>query len=449
MGMLGTDSGTQRLAAPIAPSLDSLLVRMRRVWMLEHSLRGALLVGAGAVTVCLLCLVLNRLFGLPLVSLAAVGAAGLAALGTVAFGARLRVPGRFALARHVDQRLGTEDLFASALEFGARPERFGWLGALACERAGHQAPRFRLRPQWSLGPSRQWAGMGTAAGALAALYLVVTGAQRVMAPGAKQPETTRAPVIQTAVSRGTAERSAGVQDTDAARAGLQEVSPAEEPVEPRADTVRITSEMIDRYLEQMPAEQEIDLDGVTPIRWDESEVRAKKGPQDRDYQEKIDPVKLDAEMLKDLESAKKTEDTDAEKKGGVDVAVIGKEDAGKKAEGDSGGKNKEGSLADAVSKDPRGRPTRLARPPPRRGLSIRSAVRTNSKQTGDIRPMGLLDFLTAMQREQAEAGDQAPGRALPSAEAGGEPRSIASDAVPDVAAGTASRYFSLLRDADR
>jgi hypothetical protein len=429
-------------------AVDRLLATMRRVWMLERSLRTALLAVSVALVVALLCLVLNLLFGLSLVSLAFVAGSAFVALAAVAVVVRLQAPRGTALARILDARLETQDLFASALEFGAEPDRFGWLGALTCEKAREQALQLAVKPRWPFGPARRWTGIGTAAGTLTALYVVVLAVQRLPSSGTR-PDPTRASPMEMAGPDAREERAVAEPEPDETVMPMEEVSETAKPTDPKDDTVRITTEMIDRYLQQMPQAQEIDLEGVTPIRWDKSEVSANRDLQERDYQEKIDPVKLDADMLKDVQAAKKTEDKGGEKKGAVDVAVIGKAEGGKKARGKSGGESKEGSLADAVSNDPRGKPTRVAKPPPRRGLRILSAARTGSKQTGEIRPMGLLDFLTAMRLAQAEATDPAPVAGPRAVAAHGTPRPIPADTVPDEAVETASRYFSRLRDADR
>ena len=51
---------------------------------------------------------------------------------------------------------------------------------------------------------------------------------------------------------------------------------------------------------EAPADLDVDLNGVTPIRWDDDEVAGKDDPSKRDENEKIDPVKLD-ERLESLE----------------------------------------------------------------------------------------------------------------------------------------------------
>ena len=159
------------------------------------------------------------------------------------------------------------------------------------------------------------------------------------------------------------------------------------PEKPATETVKITNEMIDRYLQQVP-EEKISLEGITPIRWDEDESSGKANPQNqRKEGEKIDPVKLDASLLKDLEAAKKTKEEGGKEGSAVDIAVMGKE-GGDAAKGKSGGKEGKESLADAASKDPRGNPTRLAVAPARKGLSITSAARSPTGTKGPGPPDG-------------------------------------------------------------
>ena len=147
--------------------LERVLRRMRRLWVLEHSARGGLLTLALAVDACLLCLLLRRLVGLPLAAMAAVAAAAVALVAALAAVAWARAPRRARLAQLADERAGTDDLFASALEFAGQPERFGWLGGMTCELAHRRAAEAALRPRWSFGPVRHWVAAGAVALALA------------------------------------------------------------------------------------------------------------------------------------------------------------------------------------------------------------------------------------------------------------------------------------------
>jgi len=427
-------------------AVEKVLRKVRRLWLLERWVPGGLLLAAVALDAGLLCLLLHRLAGLPLGSLAVVALAAAAAAAALAGLLRAAAPTPERLAQLLDDRAGSEDLFASALEFHRRPERFGWLGELTCRQARERIAAVALRPRWAFGSARRWVAAGAAAAVLCAAYGGVAALEGLRGrDGGRREVVARAP----SDSRPGAGRRDEGPDQPAERPGpaLEPIEPIE-PVKGEDDTVEITTEMIDRYLEQLPAQQEIDLTGVTPIRWDEGEITGKDNPQNRDRDdEKIDPVKLDADLLKDLQAAKKTKDPDAGEKGGVDVAVVAKPASGAKAKGRKGGKHKPGSLSEAVSKDPRGKPVRMAVRPARKGLQIRSAARAPSRQKGEIRPMGLLEFLAAMRR--AEAGTDAGPLAVPKPARPDDDRAVRLEALPEDAAGVAESYFGRLRKADR
>ena len=50
---------------------------------------------------------------------------------------------------------------------------------------------------------------------------------------------------------------------------------------PPAESVKITNEMVDRFLQQMPEDDKVNLDGVTPMSWDEDEASGKTNPQNQ------------------------------------------------------------------------------------------------------------------------------------------------------------------------
>ncbi|MCL2640679.1 MAG: hypothetical protein FWD53_07535, partial [Phycisphaerales bacterium] len=110
-------------------SVDRLLKKMRRQWILEHCARSGLLMIAGAVNVALICWLLHKAVEVPAWSLLVVAGGAVLALGALVAGARAKAPSLKDLAKLADDRAGTEDLFSSAMEFGKEPERFGWLGA--------------------------------------------------------------------------------------------------------------------------------------------------------------------------------------------------------------------------------------------------------------------------------------------------------------------------------
>ena len=151
---------------------------------------------------------------------------------------------------------------------------------------------------------------------LAAVAIVLAGADG---------SDVRLPAVSAATAAGPRVARANVQPRPSAAAGPgEEKRPADGPAEekppaddprsrsasaepPPAESVKITNEMVDRYPEQVPEDDKVNLDGVTPIRWDEDEASGKTNPQNqRKEGEKIDPVKLDAAFLKDLEAAEKT-----------------------------------------------------------------------------------------------------------------------------------------------
>jgi len=419
---------------------------MRRLWMLEHSARWALLTLGCGFNAWLLCVVLTRAAGLPMVSAAVVAVLVTTALAAVVLAARARVPPASRLAQMLDQRAGASDLFASALEFQGEPERFGWLGELACEKAQVEAENAVLHAEWSFGPARRWAAVAGGAVLLCAAYVGVVVLESMDAA----IEKGKAPGIDVRAGREFDRPDDEAAPDRETRLPAQDEVEAAEPEEPAEEAVKITTDMIDRYLQHLPEQQEIDLEGITPIRWDDDEVSGKANPQNQRREgEKIDPVRLDAALLKDLQAAKKTKAKEAGKQeGGVDVAVIGKETPARKAKGKKGGKDGKGSLADAVSRDPRGKPSRLATKPVRRGLPIRSAARSLVKQKGQERPMGLLEFLAAMKRARAAlvAHDE---KAAPQAAERAPERVVRQEPVPDAAAEVVESYFERLRRADR
>lgn len=423
--------------------VEALLRKMRGLWLLEHSARRLILAAGWALDAWLLCLLLHRALGLRMPSALLVGLLALVAGAAIILVALASAPARPRLAQLLDDRAGTHDLFASALEFKANPERFGWLGGLTCQAASAEAGRTVLRPRWALGPLRHCVAVGALGALLAAAYAGMLTLEAVRPRGSGSPAVASREAAASD-ARGKAAQEAEKSVAEAPKAQPPGERPAEQE-KPPEETVKITNEMIDKYLAQVP-QQPIDLEGVTPIRWDDEEASGKANPQnERREGEKIDPVKLGAALLKDLQDAKKTK-VPGKQEGGVDVAVIGESNQESKAKGKPGGKDDKGSLAGAVSKDPRGRPTRMAVGPPRAGMEIRSAARSPVKQPGQERPMGLLDFLAAMRRAQAAAGAPAAGAAP---QAGGtQDQVIHQEPVPD-AAGVVESYFGRLRKADR
>ena len=428
-------------------AIDKALRRMRRLWLLEHSARMALWIAGLTLNAALACLLLHRLAGLSLLSIPVVIAlAAVALAATVATGSA-KAPPVPALVRLLDARAQTRDLFTSALEFGRTPERFGWLGELTCREASRRADGVVLRPQLALGSPRHWTALGAAAAMLCAAYVGLVAVQAV-----KRAATTASSAVVRKPAALTPQAGAGKSEAEPAEAPAQGgtlTAAQTEPVKPdeaEPKAIKITNEMIDKYLAQMPVQEPVDLTGVTPIRWDSDDLNIQKNTQGL-QQEKIDPVRLDDALLKDLQAAKKKQEEGAAgKEGGVDIAVMG-EDKGDKAKGDKGSKGGE-SLADAVSKDPRGQPSRLAGRLAKKGLPIISAGRAPSNQRGEPRPMELMEFVSALEKSRTERAESAGATAL---RGGGRApdQIVRQEDVPESASDLSDAYFGRLRRADR
>jgi hypothetical protein len=423
-----------------------LLKRMRRVWVMEWIARGGLLVIGVAVNVGLLCWLLHRLVGLPMWSLGVVAGAAEVILLVMGVTARAKAPSDLQLAKMLDQRAGTEDLFSSALEFHGDPGRFGWLGEQTVLKAMSDAGAVAVKPRWSVGRWRNWSAVGVAAAVLLVTTLAVGLLQGTGGATGRHGGTANVAPRPVAV----AQNEEPPKPEEKAPATLPVIAPEPEtqPDEKPADaTVKITNDMIEKYLQQMPGET-VDLTGVTPIRWDQDETTGKSNPQDQQHEgEKVDPVKLDAALLKDLQVAKKTKDeTAGSKEGGVDIAVMGKQ-GDLKAKGDQGGKKDKESLSDAVSKDPRGDPSRMAVKPAAKALPIRSVEKIASREKGEDRPMTPLDFAGALERMKLQPAEVAGG----AVQAMGKPEDhvVRQEGVAEPAAALTESYFDLLRKADR
>ena len=433
-----------------------LLRQVRRQWILEHSARRVLQVLAWSANTAILFLLL-RVFKLPVLAMAVVPVATLIALVMILWRARSRAPRGRRLLQLLDERAGTADLFASAWEFDEAPERFGWMGRLTCKLARTESERAAPRGHWTLGTLRQWTPALATAGILLCLYL---GVRSIRSSAEVEREREMAAIEK--ISGAGQQRSvpgekqapeevvSKTEETDRHAAVEDDFAPAE-PEVPGEDIVQITDEMIENYMDETDTQQEIDLEGVTPIRWDEEEIEKASNPKERDIEnEKIDPVKLDAELLKDLQAAKKTK-VEGEGGGedkGVDVAVMGKEEGGAKPKSGKGGKNAKGALAGAVTKDPRGKPTRLAVKLVKKGLSIRSAMRALQKMKGQDRPMGTLEFLAAVRNTRSRYKDGAE-KPTSGVAVHTEDRVVRQEHVAEEAAQVTERYFERLRRADR
>jgi len=435
---------------------EKLLRKVWRRWILERSARRMLQVVAWSANATILFLLLRRLFDLPVLSVTVVPAAVLIALVLILWRARSHAPRGLRLLRLLDERAGTADLFASASEFDETPERFGWMGRLTCTLAGRESERAVPRGHWTLGTLRQW----TPALATAAILLCLHLGVRFIRSSAEVDQEKEMAVIEKisggggqepapAEKQAPEEAAPRVEQTDKHAVVEDEFAPAETET-PDKDVVQITDEMIERYMGETEPKQEINLEGVTPIRWDEEEIEEASNPREGDIEnEKIDPVKLDAELLKDLQAAKKTklEGEGGEDKG-VDVAVMSKREGGKKPTRAKGGTDQKGALAGAVTRDPRGKPLRLAIKLVKKGLSIRSAMRALQKEKGQDRPMGMLEFLAAVRNTQSKYKDVSE-KPTPAVAVQTEDRVVHQEHVAQDAAQVTQRYFDELRREDR
>jgi hypothetical protein len=429
-----------------------LVQKMGRLWVLERLAGGAVLAVGLGINGALLCLLVHISLGLPVWSLYIVAGAVVVAMGVLAGTARAHTPPAARLAQLLDARAGSADLYASALEFQGHPQRFGWLGRATWAKAVAEAPSVRLRPRWPRTCRRHGLALTAQALVLVAATLLAAWFQshRVSSPdlGAAPVAIVRRP----SEGESTSEVTTPSKPPEAAAAlpaaplpMLEaETQPSDKPTE---ETVKITNEMIDQYLKEMPNQEDVDLTGVTPLRWDQEEASGKNGQQEQHPGEKIDPVRLDASLIKDLEVAKKTkEEGGGNKEGGVDIAVMGNQ-GDLKAKGNNGGKGDKESLADAVSKDPRGQPSRMAVPPQPLALAIRSVLRLPTRAKAEDRPLSPLDLSAGLERLKSQPQDAgtAPVKEL----APPEDRVVRPEIVNDRDAALTRSYFDQLRKADR
>ena len=413
--------------------------------MLEHCARSGMLVIAGAINAALLCWLLNKSADLPAWSILVVAAGAAAAILVLTLNARAKAPSLSALAKLADTRAGTEDLFSSALEFNQHPDRFGWLGAQTVKKAIADASTTILRSRWTFGRLRDWWTMGSLAAALIVATLAVDWWHHRIEQEATQVATDQTFTRELVVAQNHEDAPKPVlekpAETQAALAPLLPESETQPDIKP--ETTAITNAMAERHNDEN--NDPIDLEGVTPIRWDQEDV--KNNPQDKNTEgEKIDPVKLDAALMKDLQEAKKTKDeSGGDKTGGVDIAVMAKTDGTKSK--DSGGKDKNSETLDgASSKDPRGEPSRMAVKPQPRPLPIRSVEKIPSRNQGEPRQMSPLDLADAMEKLKTlppESASVAVNVTKP------EDHVVRQEGVTEKTTGLTESYFDLLRKADR
>ena len=348
-------------------------------------------------------------------------------------------------------------LDASAAEFAENPGRFGWMGLLTCSQASAVKENVKLRSAWRWGPRQYWKACLVTVAVLIPLQLALT----FIKTSREKEMATEIAVIKK-LGGGQAARDAKQEalapdekanaKPAAAKKGDLEADDFQAPPQEKApeQVVKITDDMVDKYMQSIPEQKEIDLSNVSVAKWDEDEVSGKTNPQNtRKPEDKIDPVKLDPTMLKDLESAKKTlqkDEGETGKKEGVDVAVQGKEAEGPKSSAGGDKKKDPGQLAGAISKDPRGTPSRITSKLDKNGLSIVSSARLQTQKPGQQRPLDPLEFYAGIKRAQAK-----PAAVEASGGQGGkaENRVVWQEGVPDADRDLVDQYFMKLRKEDR
>ena len=290
---------------------DSILIKIRNLWLFEYCFNRVLFIAAIAVNALLTFLVLRQAFKFPFFWVFLVPLGFLIAAGVVYFRGTKRTPDVLELFKLLDERAGTGDLFSSAFEFEKDLKRYGWLGTLTSSLASAALEKVQVKNRYALARVDRWRFLGKVSGVVFILYavtLIFTSSD------------SRLSVKElTAIKKVTSQTSGPVKS--AASAAQKEEKPKEEarkpitkeqaeefkeikPEKAEKEAVKITNEMVDKLMDQVTEKQEIDMEGVTPIRWDKDELSGEKNSQNKE-EEKINPVKLDAQLLKDLQASKK------------------------------------------------------------------------------------------------------------------------------------------------
>ncbi|MEI6845644.1 MAG: hypothetical protein WCK36_01190, partial [Candidatus Firestonebacteria bacterium] len=334
------------------PEKEVLRQKVRKLWILEYSLPGVLFVLSLLFNSLLFYMMLKQLFKFPAFGLLLLllGAAGY--LGFIIYKAVKAAPRGRQLSILLDERAGTKDLFSSAEEFNTDPERFGWLGKITCGLAAEELEKAQIKRRLFFGEKKRWKYLSVVTGVTLLLYTTVlfftssegrlSGREVAKIKKISENGSEAAGVPKDQENKGQKTEKGPKKDNfKEAFDEFKEVK----TTKPDEEMVKITNELADKLMGRVASEkEEVDLTGITPIRWDKDEVEGTNNPQNRETEEKIDPVKLDSQLLKDLEASKKekAKDEKSGEKGGVDVAVMGGDDAGAKAKGDKGGKDDKG-----------------------------------------------------------------------------------------------------------
>ena len=434
---------------------EGILIKVRNLWLFEYCFNRVLFIAAIALNALLTFLVLRQAFKFPFFWVFLVPLGFLIAAGVVYYRGTKRIPDVLELFKLLDERAGTGDLFSSAFEFEKDLKRYGWLGTLTSSLASAALEKVQVKNRYALARVDRWRFLGKVSGVVFILYavtLIFTSSD------------SRLSVKElTAIKKVTSQTSGPVKS--AASAAQKEEKPKEEarkpitkeqaeefkeikPEKAEKEAVKITNEMVDKLMDQVTEKQEIDMEGVTPIRWDKDELSGEKNSQNKE-EEKINPVKLDAQLLKDLQASKKEKAKDQAAAGkGTDIAVMGEEASGDKAKGTKGGKDDKGTLAGAVSKDPRGTASRMAKSPDKTGFEIISAGRAVTRQPGRDQQMQLPEFALAARMTKSKLAE-ITDKAAPDAQVKSSDGVLNQEPLPDSLLGVVKGYFERLRKEEK
>ncbi|MCL2640678.1 MAG: hypothetical protein FWD53_07530 [Phycisphaerales bacterium] len=416
-------------------SINRLLNKMRRQWVLEQCTRSGILTIAGGVNAGLGC----WLVGFSGWSLVVVAGGTVGVLVGLGIRAWMKSPSAMELAKIADDRAGAEDLFASAMEFDRQPDRFGWFGSETVKRAIAAADGVTLRARWTLGSRRDWCVVGAVAAGLVGAALLVNwlpkrgvgqvavaqSADRVMsvsvepevvAPKVDEPMVKPVPIVMS-------EPETRVGD-------VHPIANAEIPP--------------GKINEVLPEVGPIDLGNATAIPWEPDEVAGRNQPKNETENGRINPVEMSPELVRDFTNSRRNLDEGGPKDGDLDILVIGPAE-GRQGENGGGGKDNQSKELDGITRDPKGDATRMAVRPNLTAVAVRSVEKLPARNPNEVRPMSPLDMAEGMARAKSLPVEVA------SAVDVGRPGDyvVRQEGIRGKASGVAESYFELLRKADR
>ena len=434
---------------------NNILIRVRKLWLIEYCFNRVLFIAAIALNALLTFLVLRQAFKFPFFWVFLVPLGFLIASGIIYYRGTKRIPGELELFKLLDERAGTGDLFSSAFEFEKDPKRYGWLGTLTNSLAAAALEKVQVKNRYALARVDRWRFLGKVSVVVFLLYavtLIFTSSEsrlsvKELAAIKKVTSQTSGPVKSAASPAQKEEKPKEEARKPITKEQAEEFKEIK-PDKTEKEAVKITNEMVDKLMEQVTEKQEIDMEGVTPIRWDKDELSGDKNSQNKE-EEKINPVKLDAQLLKDLQASKKEKAKDQAAAGkGTDVAVMAEDASGEKAKGTKGGKDDKGTLAGAVSKDPRGTASRMAKTPDKTGFEIISAGRAVTRQPGRDQQMQLPEFALAARMTKSKLAE-ITDKAAPDAQIKSGDGVLNQEPLPDSLLGVVKGYFERLRKEDK